>query len=115
MSDRETRDAERPRKKTFSVDEGKAKAMSPVKRQLEVDHHAQTFYNRLEANYHLSNKKALYYNMKQFCEWRKEDVFSVLPLTFHIKEGLSDPEYAKFTEYFTSLEEELRSTKGKKC
>lgn len=31
--------------------------------------------------------------MKQFCEWKGEDVFDYLPLTFHIQEGLNDPEY----------------------
>ena len=54
---------DRTRKKTFSVDESKNKVMSPIKKS-DVDVHNQTFYNRLEANYHLSNKKALFYNMK---------------------------------------------------
>lgn len=55
----------------------------------------------MENNYHLSNKKALYYNMKVYYEavhseenpvrwWHK------LPLTFHVKEGLQDKEFLKF-------------------
>ena len=43
------------------------------------------------------------------------DVFSVLPLTFHVKTGLSDPEYARFQDYYHNLDEELKTSKGKKC
>lgn len=31
------------------------------------------------------------------------DVFSFLPLTFHIKNGLEDDEYLKFLQYFYAL------------
>jgi hypothetical protein len=47
----------------------------------------------MENNYHLSNKKALYYNMKIYYESIGQDWFNVLPLTFHIKEGPSDKEF----------------------
>lgn len=47
----------------------------------------------MENNYHLSNKKALYYNMKIYYESMGQDWCSVLPLTFHIKEGPSDKEF----------------------
>ena len=50
-------------------------------------------YNRLEDNFHLSNKKALFFNMTQYYKQLGEDPFSVLPLTFHIEHGLSDPEF----------------------
>lgn len=78
------------------IDKTKANLQPPPPPAVEADTkilEAQTFYNHLECNYHLSNKKALFYNMKQFCEWKGENVFEYLPLTFHIQEGLSDPEY----------------------
>ena len=29
-----------------------------------------------------------------------KDIFSIIPLTFHIAKGVEDEEFAKFTEYF---------------
>lgn len=81
----------------------KSKITAPQTANLDADTkllESQTFYNHLECNYHLSNKKALFYNMKQFCEWKGENVFEYLPLTFHIQDGLSDPEYLKFEEHY---------------
>ena len=62
--------------------------------------HSLITYNHMENNYHLSNKKALYYNMKIYYESTGQDWFNVLPLTFHIKEGANDKEYLRFTELF---------------
>ena len=62
------------------------------KEKKETSHHIIT-YNHMENNYHLSNKKALYYNMKIYYESIGQDWFNVLPLTFHIKEGPSDKEF----------------------
>lgn len=53
-------------------------------------------YAKLENNYHLSNKYALFYNMRKYYKALNRDPFEVLPLTFHVKSGLSDPEYGKF-------------------
>lgn len=53
-------------------------------------------YNKIEDNFHLNNKKALYLNMKNYYEAMDEDVFANLPLTFHVKAGLNDPEFLKF-------------------
>ena len=69
------------------------------KEKKETSHHMIT-YNHMENNYHLSNKKALYYNMKIYYESIGQDWFNVLPLTFHIKEGPSDKEFQKFMEIF---------------
>lgn len=44
----------------------------------------------MENNYHLSNKKAIYYNMKVYLEAIGKEYHSCLPVTFHIKEGISD-------------------------
>jgi len=54
----------------------------------------------MENNFHLSNKKALYYNMKIYYESIGTDWWTVLPLTFHIKEGVNDKEFTKFLEVF---------------
>ena len=53
-------------------------------------------YAKLENNYHLSNKYALFYNMRKYYKALGRDPFEVLPLTFHIKQGTSDPEYKNF-------------------
>ena len=47
-------------------------------------------YNKLENNFHLSNKCALFYNMKRYYEAINKDPFDVIPLTFHVKIGLDD-------------------------
>lgn len=61
-------------------------------------------HNRMENNYHLSNKKKLYYNMKAYYESIKDDVFNYLPKTFHITKGTQDEKYTKFSEYFNERE-----------
>jgi hypothetical protein len=51
-------------------------------------------YNRLDANYHLNNKKALFVNMNNYYRALGLDPFEcAIPLTFHIKSGQGDPEY----------------------
>ena len=62
--------------------------------------HNMITYNHMENNFHLSNKKALYYNMKIYYESIGQDWWQVLPLTFHIKEGVNDKEFAKFVDVF---------------
>ena len=53
-------------------------------------------YNKIEDNYHLANKKALFVNMKTYYEAVGEDPFLALPVTFHIKDGLDDPLFSQF-------------------
>mmetsp|Transcript_33811 Transcript_33811/g.32888 ORF Transcript_33811/g.32888 Transcript_33811/m.32888 type:complete len:128 (-) Transcript_33811:743-1126(-) len=65
------------------------KASSVVSHQIMICNH-------MENNFHLSNKKALFYNMKIFYESQGLEYFNILPLTFHIKEGVNDKEFAKF-------------------
>lgn len=40
--------------------------------------------------------------MKHYYEAIGEDPFNALPVTFHIKTGLDDPEWAKFQHYYES-------------
>ena len=60
----------------------------------------------------MNNKKALYLNMKNYYEALEQDVFANLPLTFHIKDGLEDPEFEKFKQYYDTCEEEVRNKKA---
>lgn len=46
--------------------------------------------NHMENNFHLSNKKAIYYNMKIYYEAIGQSPFENMPLTYHIKEGITD-------------------------
>ncbi len=53
-------------------------------------------YSKLEDNFHLANKKALFLNLKTYYEGLGVDPFEVaIPLTFHIKQQ-SDPEFLRF-------------------
>jgi hypothetical protein len=57
-------------------------------------------YNRLEDNYHLANKKALFMNIDNYYRVLGYDPFNVaIPLTFHIK-SQNDPEYSRFERIF---------------
>mmetsp|Transcript_33812 Transcript_33812/g.32897 ORF Transcript_33812/g.32897 Transcript_33812/m.32897 type:complete len:98 (-) Transcript_33812:578-871(-) len=40
-----------------------------------------------------------------------KDVFSAVPVTFHIKEGLSDPEFYKFKNFYFNEEQEIKAQK----
>lgn len=70
-------------------------------------------HSKIEHNYHLSNKKALFYNLVKYYEALGKDPFEVIPLTFHIKEGEEDPEFQKFLEKFKEYEN-LTDETGKK-
>lgn len=61
-------------------------------------------YNRLEDNFHLSNKKALFMNMCHYYRKLNLNPFEVaIPLTFHIKSIHTDPEFKKFVQCFNTL------------
>jgi len=63
--------------------------------------------NHLEFHYHLSNKKAMFFNMNQYYLAMKKDPFDTLPLTFHIRNGLEDPEFTKFASYYQNIESKI--------
>jgi len=71
-------------------------------------------YNKIEDNFHMNNKKALYLNAKNYYDALDQDVFDNLPLTFHVKEGLDDPEFHRFKQYYDKFEEDIRQHKKKK-
>jgi hypothetical protein len=67
-----------------------------------VTQHAMTTTNHQENNFHLSNKKAIYYNMKVYYEATHQNIFDHLPITFHIKDGVTDKEFSKFEEAYNN-------------
>jgi tubulin monoglycylase TTLL3/8 len=72
---------------------------------------ATKLYNKLEDNFHLSNKKALFLNMKLYYEAMGKDIFGALPVTFHVKEGVDSAEWNKFKAYYDRCENEVREYK----
>lgn len=65
--------------------------------------HTQHISNHIECHYHLSNKKALFLNMRLYYDALNEDMFQYMPVTFHLKEGADSKEWDKFEECYTSL------------
>ena len=62
-------------------------------------------YNRMEQNKQLTNKKGVFVNMRKYYESLGQDPFKVLPLTFHTSQGVNDPDYHKFVQYFNRIEQ----------
>lgn len=52
--------------------------------------------------------------MKNYYEAMNKDVFSAVPVTFHVKEGLEDPEFTKFKSYYFKEEDEIKRSKLQK-
>ena len=77
---------------------------SPIIEPMETE--SSIIWNHVEGHVQLSNKKGLFYNMKNYYESIGEDPFVYLPLTFHITENLEDKEFEKFTEEFKKYEQE---------
>ena len=68
-------------------------------------------YNKVEDNFHMANKKALLLNMKNYYDAIGGNVFDTLPVTFHIKGGIDDPEFTKFKAYYDHEDEVVRVKK----
>jgi len=62
----------------------------------------------MEANYHLSNKKALFWNMAQYYKRLGRNPFDNLPLTFHVEAGTSDSEFVKFKHHFAATKDKIK-------
>ena len=82
------------------IGKGKKGDEKEEEKEENVTSHNLVAYAKMENNYHLSNKKAVYYNMKVYCEAIGKEYHRHLPLTFHIKEGLNDPAFLKFEQLF---------------
>ena len=44
----------------------------------------------MEDNFHISNKKAMFINLKNYYEAIGKNVFDAVPVTFHIQNGVTD-------------------------
>ena len=66
-------------------------------------------YNRLEDNFHLSNKKALFWNMSEYYKSMNKSPWNALPITFHIENGLNDVEYIRFLNFHQRIEFEIQN------
>ena len=71
-------------------------------------------HNHLEFNHYIGNKKALFYNLKQYYDLLKKNVFEIIPLTFHIKTGTKDEEFLNFSKEFRRLDMLKHQQKKKK-
>ena len=71
---------------------------------------SQKITNHFEGHYHLSNKKAMFINMQRYYQLNDEDPFLVLPLTFHVRNGIEDVEFENFTKHYKKVK---NSKKGK--
>lgn len=71
-------------------------------------------YNRMEDNFHLSNKKALFWNFSEYYKSMNKNPWDALPVTFHVEDGLNDLEYLKFLEYHKNLTDEISNKTLKK-
>ena len=56
----------------------------------------------------MSDKKHLFFNMRELYKERGLDVFSVMPITFVINDGLNDHEFDKFESVFRSIEDHIK-------
>lgn len=65
-------------------------------------------YNKLEQNKQLTNKKGVFVNMRKYYESLGQDPFKVLPLTFHTKHGVNDPEFHRFNNYYNALDQRAK-------
>jgi len=82
------------------IGKGKKGDEKEEEKEENVTSHNLLAYAKMENNYHLSNKKAVFYNMKVYCEAIGKEYHHYMPLTFHIKEGLNDPAFLKFEQLF---------------
>jgi hypothetical protein len=82
---------------------------------VQVDKLDTKLYNKCEDNFHMANKKALLLNMRNYYDALGQDVFDNLPVTFHIKNGLDDPEFTRFKAYYDQEDENIKNKKALKA
>jgi hypothetical protein len=69
----------------------------------------QLIHNHFCNNFIIGNKKALLQTMADYYATIGKDVFSSLPLTFHIKNGIEDDQYLKFLQYYYAIAKSNKS------
>lgn len=62
-------------------------------------------HNKLEGNYHLGHKIALFLNLRAYYSLTGENVFDTVPVTYSLdRGGLSDPEFDKFKKHYNAIQ-----------
>ena len=89
--------------------EGQIKKYKENSKIIKNNWESRLMHNHIEDNFHLSNKKCLFYNMKDYFTAIQGNVFEFLPKTFHIEKGLEDQEYFKFIDYYKKRSEEKKT------
>jgi len=93
-------------KSSRSTSKGRVEEADPQQVTAPNQNLSNTFkvYAKLENNFHLANKFALFYNMRRYYKAMSRDPFDVIPVTFHVKRGSEDPEFHKFFSFFNDIE-----------
>ncbi|CAD8123980.1 unnamed protein product [Paramecium sonneborni] len=81
--------------------------------QTKIESRNNKMHNHMQDNWHLGNKKALFYNMRNYMKIIKEEYTKYIPRTFHIQQGITDPEYIKFIDYYNKRQEEMKEQEKK--
>jgi len=63
----------------------------------------------MQNNQNLSDKKHLFFNMRELYQNENRDIFTVMPLTYVINDGLNDLEWDRFEVNFKATEEEMKN------
>ena len=64
-------------------------------------------HNHVTNNWNLSNKKALFMNLKSYYEAQKVNPFEFIPMTFHITD-VNDKEFLRFAEEYERRTEAIK-------
>lgn len=46
--------------------------------------------------------------MRRYYEMLGQEPFTVLPLTFHTRQGINDPDFKKFEKYYNSMDAKIK-------
>lgn len=68
-------------------------------------------YNRLEGNSELSDKKKLFFNLAAYYKSQNKPIFSCIPMTFHIVNGISDSSFLRFLSKYQEIQLQMANDK----
>ena len=75
--------------------------VSPQNLTRDDDQSCIKMQNHLPLNGLLGNKKAMFYNIREYCRLTNKKTSDYVPLTFHIKKGLLDDEFKALSAIFS--------------
>jgi tubulin monoglycylase TTLL3/8 len=78
-----------------------------------VDEQGGLIHNHLVNNFFLGNKKALFYNLREYYSLSGDNLYNYIPLTFHIRKGIKDPEYNKFVDFYKRRQRQIEQDQHK--